>query len=587
MCGVCVCVCVNFKPPMYPETTDNPAPLKRTSILLYIEGVLYVECVLYGLHTTCTAGASTSSQWGEIELIQLKTCQSFTHKQSRRAGPCGEGFVGSGSLGCEPCSPGKFMSYQAGVTCSGTCPCGSHSTSSGSFSDGPGNYRDSQICSWLVTPGASWAFKRTPATNITIAFSSFDTERGRDFVTINECTSWTLYTTAEGEFSRVQCNTRRQLAILSGSDVSANTSYTVSTGLLEVEFSSDGAKTRAGFEANYSIKTTTMTECYECNPGTYANVSGSSSCTWCPYGSYQNKTGATGCVTCDCGEEKVYHARGDDDGDDDYAVLVCAKYCLEKRKEEEEMKREKEELEKAKAKEISIADLVFVGVGISCELYTAFSICTWNQEYLCSAFMLFLADVGFSVGKLFPGPAYNCDSWSCRKVTHVCTLTMCASLFQIAEMFLVRTMTRDQGTTVPALVKILEYSAGLAFVVYGAATLDRPGVGTTVLVVFASLAEILLLASKVHTFWTYMRPESAVGPLLRQVQIGECDDVQRLLQNNADVNAANSCTPSPLGLQPARADRRECAYVLTLDAGATQSGSGRCSSRPRAGARTW
>ena len=31
---------------------------------------------------------------------------------SRRAGPCGEGFVVSNSSGCEACSPGKFMSYQ-------------------------------------------------------------------------------------------------------------------------------------------------------------------------------------------------------------------------------------------------------------------------------------------------------------------------------------------------------------------------------------------------------------------------------------------------------------------------------------------
>jgi hypothetical protein len=116
------------------------------------------------------------------------------------------------------------------VTCSGTCPCGgSHGPSSGSISDGPGNYGNSQTCSWLVASSY-------PA-NIMIAFSSFDTESGKDFVTINECSS-------------ASCATRRQLAMLSGSAVSASTVYTASTGFLEVVFSTDDSGTGAGFEAS-------------------------------------------------------------------------------------------------------------------------------------------------------------------------------------------------------------------------------------------------------------------------------------------------------------------------------------------------
>ena len=68
----------------------------------------------------------------------------------------------------------------ASVTCSGTCPCGSHGPLSGSISDGPGDYGTSrQTCSWLVASSSR--------TNIKISFSSFDTESDYDFVTINEC----------------------------------------------------------------------------------------------------------------------------------------------------------------------------------------------------------------------------------------------------------------------------------------------------------------------------------------------------------------------------------------------------------------
>jgi hypothetical protein len=238
------------------------------------------------------------------------------------------------------------------------------------------------------------------------------------------------------------------------------------------------------------------------------------------------------------------------------------------------------EREKRKAKEIPDIAVGFVTVSLICELFTAITICAWmakggvsgenKREDISTIVILFLADVGFSVGKLFPGVTYHCDSWSCRKVTHVCTMTLCAFLFQLYELLLLRIMSRDQGIRAPVLVKLVEYSASLAFVLYDAVTQDPPGVGTTVLIVCASLAEILLLAIEAHTFWTFRRPEDAVGPLLAQVQLGKYDKVQRLLQNGADVNAANSCTPPPLGLQPARAPmcslcscRQTCVRVCT------------------------
>jgi len=87
-------------------------------------------------------------------------------------------------------------------------------------------------------------------------------------------------------------------------------------------------------------------------------------------------------------------------------------------------------------------------------------------------FICFLADIGFSVGKLFPGPMYNCDSWSCRKVTHTCTMTLCSCVFGLLEAYLVHAMTKERKTKVPIVLKIVEYSAGLGFILYATSSLS-------------------------------------------------------------------------------------------------------------------
>ena len=257
-----------------------------------------VQAMLPPPNTTSTTPPQTnSSTTPQSKTTPPPSSSNIKSSSIRRTGPCGEGFVGNSSSACEACSPGKFMSYHGSVRCSGgvglssSCPCGSHGPFSGSFSDGPGNYTQDSLlsCVWLVA-------SHYP-TDIMIAFSSFDTKSGRDFVTINECSS-------------ADCATRRQLARLSGRAVSANTNYTSSTGFLEVVFKSDSrgtvTATYAGFEAAWSMKTMMMTKCLECPFGTYTNVSGSSSCTRCRWDSFQNATGATECVTCDC-RDKYHH----------------------------------------------------------------------------------------------------------------------------------------------------------------------------------------------------------------------------------------------------------------------------------------
>jgi hypothetical protein len=83
-------------------------------------------------------------------------------------------------------------------------------------------------------------------------------------------------------------------------------------------------------------------------------------------------------------------------------------------------------------RKISGSDVLFTVVGILCEIYTCKSLLAWiwispsnssgpepadriqNSAWQRKddTFAYLLADIGFQVGKLFPGPKYNCDSLS-------------------------------------------------------------------------------------------------------------------------------------------------------------------------------
>ena len=82
--------------------------------------------------------------------------------------------------------------------------------------------------------------------NITLRFTSFNTESGYDFVIISRCTS-------------ADCSTKEQVVRLSGSAVSLDTVYSSSTGFLLVEFLTDESVTRAGFQAEWQSTAATGT----------------------------------------------------------------------------------------------------------------------------------------------------------------------------------------------------------------------------------------------------------------------------------------------------------------------------------------
>ena len=119
-----------------------------------------------------------------------------------------------------------------------------------------------------------------------------------------------------------------------------------------------------------------------------------------------------------------------------------------------------------------------------------------------------LADVGFTVGKLFPA-TYACRSLDCAKITHNCVMTLASFLFSAFECYLLHIMAEDntdeQGNGSTAAVKMLELALALAYILYDAATTEPPGVGTTVLVVVACLAEVLLVCFESYTIFKFTK----------------------------------------------------------------------------------
>lgn len=151
------------------------------------------------------------------------------------------------------------------MTCSGTCTCTPSSASSGTITDGSGSYKNNENCMWLISSEHE----------IQLFFSSFDTESGSDYVTINRCTS-------------ASCSPAAQMGQFSGTDTPGSI-YTSSTGYLQLLFTSDYSETRSGFEASWSLRIS----CIECGAGKYSSATGTSACTDCGAGAYSAAAGAS------------------------------------------------------------------------------------------------------------------------------------------------------------------------------------------------------------------------------------------------------------------------------------------------------
>lgn len=98
----------------------------------------------------------------------------------------------------------------------------------GSFSDGSGdhNYNNGALCKWKIDPGPF-------VDNLTLAFTSFDLEDGKDFITI------------------YAIPTNQVIATLSGSEIPEP--VVSPTGKMLVLFTSNGFNNAGGFDAEYYI----------------------------------------------------------------------------------------------------------------------------------------------------------------------------------------------------------------------------------------------------------------------------------------------------------------------------------------------
>jgi hypothetical protein len=132
------------------------------------------------------------------------------------------------------------------VTCSG-CSCQtSSSTSSGTISVGTSAYVNNANCWWIIASSSG---------AITLSFSSFGTELNWDYVYINQCTS-------------SSCGTVTQLLKWSGSSLPSPSTYTSSTGYMQVRLTSDASKTGSGFVVSWSTTATRTTATSTSNTNT-------------------------------------------------------------------------------------------------------------------------------------------------------------------------------------------------------------------------------------------------------------------------------------------------------------------------------
>ena len=187
------------------------------------------DCKACPAHSNSTAGSAACACDASYYGDGITSCQACVTGGTSPEGStsqtdcvCDAGYYGDGITYCNACAPGTYA-FPTSVTCSGPCECvPSLGPTSGTISDGPGDYPNNANCEWLIAaPGA-----------VSLTFSAFNTESGWDYVSVNECTSAT-------------CSDKTQLAKLHGTQGNGQT-YSSSTGYLQVVLTSDGSSTHVG-----------------------------------------------------------------------------------------------------------------------------------------------------------------------------------------------------------------------------------------------------------------------------------------------------------------------------------------------------
>jgi hypothetical protein len=289
----------------------------------------------------CTCKASYYGNDAKCNKCPENSVSSAGSK-NKSACSCNAGFYSENiTSNCKQCSKGKFSAISS-ITCSGGCGCNNaiSTEATGTLSDGLGNYKDREDCTWEITAN--------PGNTISLYFdANFDTEKNFDVVTISQKCPGSRPSSKDGysqdgRASAVQCNKKEPCGVgqfckfesknsgscetcnvcsgecgscglsadgtsdcsrvceatgtgaqdkygcqftpaLSGNSIDTeDLVYTSRTGFLKIHFSSDGTENRAGFTATWTV--TGDEKCDACPAGTYAAVSGASTCINCPFG---------------------------------------------------------------------------------------------------------------------------------------------------------------------------------------------------------------------------------------------------------------------------------------------------------------
>lgn len=139
------------------------------------------------------------------------------------------------------------------VTCGGSCPLGcfpsSGTESSGTFSDGEGDYQNGENCWWLIST--------SPGTDISVRFESFDIE-GPNYDEVR------IYTCGESS-----CGSETQVGPTLSGQAIPNEEFRSSTGFLQIVFTSDISVVKSGFAGRWFLFGGAGS-CDDCEAGKYS-----------------------------------------------------------------------------------------------------------------------------------------------------------------------------------------------------------------------------------------------------------------------------------------------------------------------------
>ena len=126
------------------------------------------------------------------------------------------------------------------------------------------------------------------------------------------------------------------------------------------------------------------------------------------------------------------------------------------------------------------------------------------RDHAYLAALSFVANIGCTIGKLFPG-RYICETWQCNQMVHNAFMSLAAGIVDVCERYAyLRVLVPDTGERmcwIPLggitrmLLKTAQLSVTLAWTLVDlqSALISSPGLGTLVLTSFSCLIQFQLV----------------------------------------------------------------------------------------------